>query len=183
MQDLNNLKRKVIQYKEVLNNTEMYRKEWKEKLKAHIISTMENLIKESGLDATVELKETVEHLEAIVISLGQRKSGIYEKVNDDLQRHLIKHNGALIYQQLFNGKVVVLINYPMIEGYGEPRPPRNIAIYRPEELEPPFFIRHLEELVKEVTNWEDYDDDEPSQSNPRIGFNMNLLDASMQDGQ
>ena len=96
---------------------------------------------------------------------------MFHKVGEDIKRHLIKNNGSLVYQQLFNGKVVVVINYPYIETYGQPHPPKTIAIYRPEELKEPYFVRHMEEFVKEVTNWEDYDDDEPNQ---RIGFQMNF---------
>ena len=65
----------------------------------------------------------------------------------------------------------MLLNYPFIENYGKPRPPKTIAIYRPEELREPYFIRHMEEFMQEVTNWEDYDDDEPNQ---RIGFQLNF---------
>ena len=66
---------------------------------------------------------------------------------------------------------MVLIQYPHIEGYGEPRPPKTIAIYRPEELKDPYFIRHVEEFLQEITLWEDYDDEEPYQ---RIGFQLNF---------
>ena len=68
-----------------------------------------------------------------------------------------------------------MLQPPMIEGYGEPQPPRQIAIYRPEEVTEPFFIRHLEELVKSVTAWEDYDDDNvPADEGQRIGFKLNF---------
>ncbi len=97
---------------------------------------------------------------------------MYQKVNEHINRDLIKFNGALIYQQLFNGKIVVVINYPQIEDYSQPKPPKTIAIYRPEELKEPFLIRHLEEFVQEITNWEDYDDDEPMQ---RIGFQRSVI--------
>ena len=77
------------------------------------------------------------------------------------------------YQQLFNGKVLVLINFPFIEKYGQPQPPKVIAIYRPEELKEPYFLQHLETLVTELTQWEDDDDDAQLQHQP-IGFKMNL---------
>lgn len=166
-----NLQRKVNQYKEVLQNTENYRQVWKEELKEQIKLFLQKALETTGLDAKLEERAEMENLEAIVLSLGESKSGMYEKLSEDVHRHLIKHNGALIYQQLFNGKIIVLINYPFIESYGKPRPPRTIAIYRPEELKEPFFIRHLEEFMTDITNWEDYDDDEP---NKRIGFNLNF---------
>ena len=166
-----NLKRKVDQYKEVLKNTKEYRDVWKSELKEYIKSYLSNALEATGLDAKLDERTDMENLEAIVLSLGEAKSGMYQKVSEDIHRHLIKHNGSLIYQQLFNGKIIVLINYPFIESYGKPRPPKTIAIYRPEELKDPFFLRHLEEFITEITNWEDYDDDEP---NKRIGFDLNF---------
>ena len=55
-----------------------------------------------------------------------------------------------------------------------------IAIYRPEELQTPFIIRHLEEFVRDITDWEDYDDDEKQPQ--KIGFNVgyNLEDLKEQ---
>ncbi len=166
-----NLKRKVNQYKEALENTKAYRIAWKQELKEKIVQTLNHLNTESELGAKVEVREEMENLNAVVLTLGDSKSGMYTEVGDEIQRHLIKHNGSLVYQQLFNGKIIVLINYPFIENYGRPNPPKTIAIYRPEELTDPFFIRHLEEFVTEITKWEDYDDDEPTK---RIGFDMNF---------
>lgn len=166
-----NLNRKVAQYKEVLQNTENYRAAWTAELKDSIIKKLQELIDATGLGAKLEVKGDMENLQAVVISLGESKSGMYQKVGDDIKRHLIKHNGSLIYQQLFNGKVIVMIQYPFIENYGEPNPPKTIAIYRPEELKDPYFVRHMEEFVQEITKWEDYDDDEP---NKKIGFNFNF---------
>lgn len=174
-----NLQRKVERYKEVLKNTELYRAAWKDNLKETIRTTLHKLIASTGLEATLEERLQFENLEAIVLSLGNVKSGMYQQVSEDIQRHMIKHNGSLVYQQLFNGKIIVLINYPSIENYGQPRPPKTVAIYRPEELTEPFCIRHLEEFLTEVTNWEDYDDDEPHK---RIGFNLNF-DQSLSGGQ
>lgn len=177
--DLNGLRRKVTQYKEVLDNTRHYRQAWHQSLKSQIKSCLEFMVHETGIPATVEERSELENLEAVVLTLGDGKSGMFHQVNEEIQRHLIKHNGSLIYQQLFNGKVIVLIQYPFIENYGQPRPAETIAIYRPEELKEPFFIRHVEEFITEITNWEDFDDDEP---NKRIGFDFNFGHTGQMDG-
>ncbi|MEM1124828.1 MAG: hypothetical protein AAGJ18_30600 [Bacteroidota bacterium] len=171
-----NLAKKVKNYQEVLANTRAYRQTWKDELKEMIVNRLETISKEVGLEAKIDTKSDLENLEAIVFSLGAVKSGMYQEVNDSIKRHMIKQNGSLIYQQLFNGKIIVVINYPFIEGYGQPSPPKTIAIYRPEELKEPFFIRHLEEFITEVYNWEDYDDDDkPSaERDQKIGFKLNF---------
>jgi hypothetical protein len=174
MEDITNLKRKTNVYKEVVANTLAYREVWKNELKQAIINRLTELTKAVELEAEIEVKSTIENLEAIVLSLGAVKSGIWENVSKDIKRDLIKHNGSLIYQQLFNGKIIVMINLPLIEGYGQPAPPKTIAIYRPEEIKPPFILRHLEDFIKEITNWEDYDDDEPS-GQQKIGYHLNFM--------
>ncbi|MFK7809567.1 MAG: hypothetical protein AB8F74_17315 [Saprospiraceae bacterium] len=174
MNDINNLKRRATQYKEIVANTRTYREIWKESLKDAIVDRLTELSKGAELEGEIEVKSTIENLEAIVFSLGEVKSGIWENVNDNIKRHLIKHNGSLIYQQLFNGKIIVMMNYPLIEGYGQPAPPKTIAIYRPEEIKAPFILRHMEDFIKEMTNWEDYDDDEPA-TQQKIGYQLNFL--------
>lgn len=175
MDDLSNLKRKVKDYHEKLENTKSYREAWKNGLCETIKNELQRMLNETDLEGTIDVKDEIENLQALVLSLGQEKSGIYEKINADVSRPLIKHNGSLVYQQLFNGKILAMIVYPVIEGYGQPRPPKNIAIYRPEEIKPPFLIRHMEELVREVTEWEDFDDDDKgSQSQQQIGYSLNF---------
>lgn len=166
-----NLERKVKAYKAILQNTLDYRETWKTTLRDFIIKHLTSLSESVGLEGKIETKSQQENLEAVVLSLGQVQSGMYQEINSTIKRHTIKHNGALIYQQLFNGKIMVLINYPFIENYGQPNPPKMIAIYRPEELKEPYFVRHLEEFITEITNWEDYDDDEPTK---KIGYKFNF---------
>jgi hypothetical protein len=176
--DLFNLQRKVEAYKEVLANTRAYRQIWQDSLRDEIIEQLSRLSEQAGLKGTVEHKEEMLNLGAVVFSLGNEKSGVAKQVAQDIHRHMIKHNGSLIYQQLFNGKIIVLMNYPYIEGYGQPAPPRTIGIYRPEELKTPSFLRHLETFVQEVMFWEDFDDEGKSSNvanaNQRIGFRMNF---------
>jgi hypothetical protein len=141
------------------------------------VSSLAKICQDVGLDAKTDVRSEMENLEAVVLTLGDVKSGLFQVIAPDLQRDLVKHNGSLVYQQLFNGKIIVLINYPFIESYGQPRPPKTISIYRPEELHPPFFIRHIEEMLQEISAWEDYDDDEPT---ARIGFNVNIGGAKQE---
>jgi len=168
--ELTSLRGKIQQLKLVLENTKNYREIWTASLKEKIKSDIAFMTQETGLDVDIEVRDQITNLEAIVISLGKKNSGISERLEDDLDRPLIRHGGLLVYQQLFNGKILVMINYPFIEGYGEPSPPRNIAIYRPEEIKTPFILRHLEEFVKEIAEWEDYDDDDVATK--KIGFNV-----------
>ncbi len=173
MDDYNGLIGKVNRYHSILENTKAYRDRWTTFLKNQIVGDLENMLKISGLEGKIDVQNKVRHLEFIVVSLGSEESGISEIINDKTDKPLIKHNGSLVYQQLFNGKIQVMIGYPYIEGFGEPRSPKVIAIYRPEEIKTPFLIRHMEDFIKEITIWEDYDDDD--QPSARIGFQTQAL--------
>ncbi len=173
MDDYNGLIAKVQRYQIVLANTKTYRERWKSQLKPLIVSELENMLKVTGLQGTIESSDKVRHLEYVILSLGAEESGISEIINDKTDKPLIKQNGSLVYQQLYNGKIQVMIGYPFIEGFGEPRPAKIIAIYRPEEVKTPFIVRHMEDFIKEITLWEDYDDDDQVAS--KIGFNVQNL--------
>lgn len=172
--DVGSLQARVDSYNQILANTDNYRKDWSDHLKPTIVKGLEQIVKATGLKATIEIKDNVKNLEVIVLNLGQDVSGIGEKLEgSDSTRPMIKNKGALVFQQLFNGKLLILIMYPFIEGYGEPRPPRTLEILRPHEMKEPFLLRYVEEFMKEIISWEDYDDDmdETAKVNP-IGFNM-----------
>lgn len=171
--DIGSLQNKVDTYRGIVENTKNYRKDWGEHLKAMIIKNLEEINKVSGLGAKVDIQDNMENLEVIMFSLGQEASGIAEKIeNSEMTRPMIKHNGSLVYQQLFNGKVMIMIAYPLIEGYGQPKPPKMLEILRPEEFKEPYVIRHVEEFLKEIIEWEDYDDDAQKQMGAAtpIGF-------------
>lgn len=170
--DYSNIKEKVGNYKSILKNTHNYRKDWSEGLKTMIVDNLNKIIKKTKLSAYVEVKDDIENLEVINLSLGTEVSGIAERLpGNKSKRPFIKSNGTLIFQQLFNGKLMIMIMYPFIEGYGQPKPPMTLEILRPEELKPVFIVRYVETFLKEVIEWEDFDDDVPEKMgmNP-IGF-------------
>jgi hypothetical protein len=171
--EYHNLQQRVGRYHEVLNNTTSYRAAWQDGLRQEITDFLTRTTGATGLKGKVEVRADIQNLEAVVLNLGVGQSGLGESVGEGVHRDLIKQHGSLVYQQLFNGKVLVLINYPFIEKYGQPQPPKTIAIYRPEELKEAFMLRHVETFVTEITNWEDYDDDAP-EPNQRIGFKLNF---------
>ena len=154
------LQEKVKAYKEVLQNTKNYRKQWQSKTKGFIIQQLLGVIEQTGLRAKVTEKANIENLESVVLDLGRSSSGIGESFeNTDFKNFMVKNNGALIYQQLFNGKIMVMLVSPHIEGYGEPKSPEGREILRPEEVTEESIQNNIESLLDVLIQWEDYDDD------------------------
>lgn len=168
-----NLKRKVDLYNEILKNTQKYREVWQSQLANELLATLKRLTEAVGLQCTIERKTDMGNLETVLLTLGNSLSGLQEALAGGIKRDLLKHHGTLIYQQLFNGKILVMIQYPAIEKLGQPQEPKTVAIYRPEELKEAFITRHLETFIDEVTRWEDYDDEVPNE-HPKIGFKFDF---------
>ena len=164
---MKSLRQRVERYQEILQNTTSYRDTWKRELKVYVKQTLEQIIRETGLQAWVIEKNEFENLEGLMLSLGQQDSGIYENLENGVQRHFIKEMGSLVFQQLYNGKIIVMVNYPAIDTYGDPNPQKTLGIYRPEELDEATIIRNTEDFIAELITWEDVDD---TDTGNRIGF-------------
>lgn len=176
--DYSNIESKVAAYNSILGNTNDYRKKWASGLKDMIADNLNAIIKATKLSAFVEIKDDIENLEVVNFSLGTEVSGIAEKLpGNKSKRPFIKSNGSIIFQQLFNGKVMIMIMYPFIEGYGQPKPPLTVEILRPEELKEENILAYVEKFLQEVIEWEDFDDDVPNKMgmNP-IGFGGQMLE-------
>lgn len=175
------LKEKVTAYKKVLENTAVFRKAWADNVKPLLVDGLNSFLNDSSLKGTVESSTEIENLESVVLDLGRSSSGITQKLQDaGVRNFMIKHNGSLTYQQLFNGKIMVIVQSPFIEGYSEPKQPAILEIITPAELNRAVITRHLDSLLTILTEWEDFDDESPSRKkafNP-IGFQHTLLPSS-----
>lgn len=168
------IKEKASKYKALLSTVDTYRTEWNKKLKKFIINESKAILTATEIEADVDSESTVHGLEAITIKLGMRKSGIYEKMDSGEEKAIWKDYGALIFGQLFNGKVQVWMTYPILEGLMEPRPPRMIGIYAPPEFDDVLVLSNIEFFLNELIAWEDYDDDVPTDKPNAIGFGTGL---------
>src|SRR5690606_35134973 len=107
-------------------------------------------------------------------------SGLSESLeNTDLKNTMVKNNGSLIYQQLFNGKIMVMLLSPNIEGYGEAKPPKSLEIICPDETTEDLILNHIERMLQDIVEWEDYDDDDRGKKMAfqPIGFQHNATNG------
>ena len=171
MEKFTAIKERASKYSAMLKHVIDYRNAWYGSLKDEIIKTAEEILEHTGISASIDVEERFENLESITISLGKAVSGIAENVDDITKRNIIKDKGSLMYSQLFNGKVQAWITYPLIEGLMQPKPPKMLGIYRPEEFNEQLILGNFDEFFKELIDWENYDDDQPgAQGQNRIGF-------------
>ncbi len=167
------IKERANKYSQMLKHVVEYRNSWYDELKESITKLAEDILEHTGVAANIEIEERFENLESITISLGKSVSGIAENVDDITKRNIIKDKGSLVYSQLFNGKIQAWMTYPLIEGLMQPKPPKMIGIYRPDEFNEGLILSNFDEFFKELIDWENYDDDQPgSEGHNRIGFGL-----------
>ena len=166
------LKERANKYKNILDQVMDFREVWGKKLKKYIVGSIEKVLKQTSVEAYVEVEEQFENLQTISMHLGKSVSGIAETFESGAKRSIIKDLGSLNYSQIFNGKIQVWMTFPLIEGLMQPQPPKMIGIYTPPEFNEDLFLSNFDEFFKELINWENYDDDVPSQQLNKIGFGI-----------
>ena len=166
------IKQRAEKYQAILDQVLQFRKDWDNQLKDFITKNAKRILDHTEISAQINVEERFENLESITISLGKSISGIAENIDDDTKRNIIKDKGALIYSQLFNGKVQAWMTYPLIEGLMQPKPPKMLGIYGPPEFNDNLILSNFDDFFKELIDWENYDDDQPGPQMNRIGFGV-----------
>lgn len=172
MQKYTALKERAGKYKSILDQVLTFRESWGKDLKKFILEGVDNVLKQTEVPARVEVEEQFENLETISIYLGKSVSGIAETFDSGAKRSIIKDMGSLNYSQIFNGKVQVWMTFPLIEGLMQPQQPKMIGIFTPPEFNEDLILSNFDEFFKELINWENYDDDQPSPQLNKIGFGV-----------
>lgn len=172
MQKYTALKERASKYKTILQQAMDYREAWEGNLKQFILDGVDNVLKQTDVNANVEVEEKFEHLETISIFLGKSISAIAETFPSGAKRSIIKDMGSINYSQIFNGKVQVWMTFPLIEGLMQPQQPKMIGIFAPPEFNEDLILSNFDEFFKELINWENYDDDVPSAQGNKIGFGI-----------
>ncbi|MEE9373039.1 MAG: hypothetical protein V3V00_08300 [Saprospiraceae bacterium] len=166
------LKERAGKYKDILEQVINYREAWGKELKKFILEGVGNVLKQTGVEAKVEVEGQFENLQTISIYLGKNVSGIAETFEGGARRSIIKDMGSLSFSQIFNGKVQVWMTFPLIEGLMKPQPPKMIGIFTPPEFNEDLILSTFDDFFKELINWENYDDDVPSAQLNKIGFGV-----------
>lgn len=165
------LKARAESYKNMLDQVDVFRKEWSKSLKKFILKNVKEIANQTQLDFDIEEQDQITGLGIISLRMGVKKSGLYEEMRKNEQKEFFKDFGTLNYSQLFNGKVQVWMTFPVIEGLMEPAGPKLLGIYGPPEFNEKLILTDFERFLKDLIEWEDYDDDEPPVApQKKIGF-------------
>ncbi len=153
----------IEQYKSALSKTEENRAYWANVSKALIFDVLTKVQSAADLDWQVKKAETVKNLEAVSISFNKRPSGIVE-VTPTAEKDTLKHGGALIFTQSYNGQVFIIHTYPYVEHWVGQTENKLIDKVDPVQIDEDYILRHVAQFLQEMSQWEN------SAARAHIGF-------------
>lgn len=97
--------------------------------------------------------EAMENLDIIVLGFKNESSGIVGQIQGVL-KFFAKISGKLVYSQVYNGEVYVLIDYPYVENHVERQQPKFVGKFRPSDIDKDLILDHINEFLNEMLKWE-----------------------------
>jgi len=121
--------------------------------KKHITDCLEAIKKRLALTDTYNLASPRE----LQFTFGKTNSG-FTNGEGESASILTKIGGCLIYRQLYNGKIKVLIGLPYIDRIRPQQSLIEIAVLGPRDISQQLVAEHFEAFLEKITDWEEEDE-------------------------
>jgi hypothetical protein len=162
MADLNphfqDIVNKAIAYQNALESSKLSieenRKVWNAQTN-HLITEIFQVIAQNVPNLNWEVKKIdgMENLDILMLGFKNESSGIVGQVQG-VFKFFSKISGKLIYSQVYNSEVYVLIDYPHVEHHVERQTPKFLGKFLPAQITHDIVLDHINEFLEEMLNWE-----------------------------
>ncbi len=135
---------------------ELHRNHWHQSTKPQLEETFHFLKKNlaPGFGLFYDVNIFAKNLEAVVYSLGSAYSGIVQE-DDESDTAYLKHFGHLVFGQLHNGEISVIISLPFVEELVMNTEPEIVlATLKPSELVQSKILDLFRDFLAKIVEWE-----------------------------
>ena len=140
------------------------RKVWNLETNDLILNTFKGMAQSvPNLNWEIRKVDAMENLDILMLGFKNESSGIVGQVQG-VFKFFAKVSGKLIYSQVYNGEIYVLIDYPHVEHHVERQAPKFIGKFLPAQITEDLVLDHIYEFLDEMLAWE-------SGTRKLIGFN------------
>ena len=153
---------KTIQdYKGALERIRTSQTRWKDQTRAKIINELTKIAEEhSDLGWRVDQVAEIMYLEGVCLYFPNKPAYKYnpKDVYNVLEKRsgvITKHGGQLYFSMTTNGKVVIWMRYPEIEGVTRKEKTKVFDEYFPVEIDSNIIYEHVGKFLMELTEWEE----------------------------
>jgi hypothetical protein len=149
---------KAIAYQTALESSkkqiEENRKVWNAETNKLIVETFQCVTqKVPNINWEIKNVGAMENLDLLSLGFKSESSGIVGQV-EGVFKFFAKIGGKLIYSQVYNGEIYVLIDYPHIEGHVERQSPKFLDKYEPSQISADIILDHINIFLEEMLSWE-----------------------------
>lgn len=152
---MENIEQKVKELKNSIENVGKRREQWNNTTKDLIVTTLNNIKQKYDIDCNVYVNDFWRNGETVILSFGINPSGIIEE-NDKGIKSFTKHGGSLMFSQVFNGEIYVVIKKPYIEGVVEETNGEFQEKISPEKISEEYIKIQVTEFLQKMIDWENF---------------------------
>ena len=150
---IEDLKAKVDNFSNALENIEFNRETWAEKTKPLLQQTLKQIASEYPIGWHVQTLDWDKNLEGVNITFGPTNSGIKTRTETSVKAYT-KHGGTIVFSQAYNGEVFVIILYPHVDEFVGQSEHKVLGRFAPTDITETFIVKQVSEFLDEMVKWE-----------------------------
>lgn len=150
---IDHLEERIKDYTLSLEKVLQKKREWESSARPCILRTLEEIRDKFPIGWTVQQFNWMWYNEAVNITFKTLPEGLEHLAKGSGDGELIK-GGALVFSQLHNGDVSVMVLFPFIDTVSADSGTLDLGTYRPEEISEKLVIEKVDEFLKEMIRWE-----------------------------
>lgn len=143
-------KESMEKYKQQHEKLQKRRETWNLITRDTIKNSLQNITSTLKLEWSVDTATKNKNFQAVSVSVGTIPFGIM------IDNSIVTMSGAsLLYSQLFNGKILVLVFFPTLSDLVEKKQPTDLGTFEPEDINEELIESHFAKFFDFLTLWED----------------------------
>lgn len=160
MAKIEDIKKKVLELRNVLDQIKDKRLYWEADTRPRIVNLIKHINTTTGLRCAVqEIDEGIKNAELVRLVIPQQPSGVWGMVNIEgsevpASKQLVKEQSSISFSQLYNGDIAIFFTMPHIKKYVEELPPRYLGRFEPAMFTDEFIIGKVNEFLDQLLIWE-----------------------------
>lgn len=150
---LEHLDEHINDYKKSIETVVLKKIYWKEHARPILLNTLKAIADKYVIGWTVQELNWIQSNEAINISFDTFPPELLKQTNK-IKSYQFIQGAALVFTQSYNGDVLILILFPIVENTLPENSSLELGTFNPNEITEKLIIEKVDEFLKEIIQWE-----------------------------
>ncbi|HWR93951.1 MAG TPA: hypothetical protein VN192_01985 [Flavobacterium sp.] len=144
---------RIKDYKNSIETVVQKKIYWKEHARIVLLNTLKAIASKYAIGWTVQELNWIQSNEAINISFDSFPPELLDQTNKIPSYQFIQ-GAALVFTQTYNGDVLVIILFPLVDNTTPENSSLELGNYNPKDINEKLVIEKVDEFLKEIIQWE-----------------------------